>query len=121
MFYAVKEFLYILHKYFQNAIDRYGVIKGLRSKSDAAFIYDYVFFCATKGCKSFASIITLIENEKAEDALILLYSVYRNYLTMVFLKSQPETIDFFIQVPIEVEHGQIKRPEDEEGLIEDRS
>jgi tetratricopeptide (TPR) repeat protein len=113
-----KEYVQLFNRLLQFSIDHYGIVKGLTSKKSTAVIYDYVFFCVTKSCKTLSVIESLLELGKPEDAQMLLYSVYRNYLSVAYLIRHPDSIEFFVKLPILVANGEIKRPVDDGGVID---
>ena len=74
-------------------------------------IRDWLNFCITKSCKSLLAIQILIEFKLGEDSLIILRSVYENYLSLVYVLNHPERISDFIDKPIGVKFGKLKHPQ----------
>jgi len=69
-------------------IDKYGIVQGIKKNGDIngddAFS-DFFLFCITKSFKSFCAVNALIDNCFFQDALILLRTIYENYLILSYL------------------------------------
>lgn len=63
-------------------------------------VNDFVYFCFTKSTKTFSAIEKLILYKHHEDALILIRSIYENYLMTRFVLDNPEQINNFVYYPI---------------------
>lgn len=91
LFYSFKEYIHIFIALYKQTVDMFGSIKATtKQPSTDQYLHDYQFFCFTKSCKSFQAFFALINKGTPEDAMILLYAIYRNYLTMAHLNKQPD-------------------------------
>jgi hypothetical protein len=93
-------------------VDRYLMAEVLAFNDDqiANKIRDLLNFCITKSCKSLIAIQLLLEFRFGEDCLIILRSIYENYLSIVYILKHPERIDDFIEKPLGVKFGSLIHP-----------
>ncbi|HWZ15855.1 MAG TPA: tetratricopeptide repeat protein [Mucilaginibacter sp.] len=96
---VLKQILKINLKKQQEVIDEYGETRYLKSNNQKDIPFDYIFFCFTKFTKTINAILILIDKGLPEDAMALLYSVYRNYLTINFVVKNPDLVQLFILYP----------------------
>jgi hypothetical protein len=105
----------ILRQYETNltlVVDNYLLAEVIvfQDQQPAYMITDWLNFCITKSCKSLLAIQILLKFKFSEDVLIILRSVYENYLSMVYILNHPENIDDFIQKPVGVKVGSYIHP-----------
>lgn len=81
-----------------------------RDNSIHLLVNDFVYFCVAKSCKSLKAIILLIENELPEDAIIILRSLYENYLSMAYVIQNPASVEHFIYKRIGLSRGHLQHP-----------
>ncbi|MBV8251885.1 MAG: tetratricopeptide repeat protein [Chitinophaga sp.] len=117
---ALTENIDIVTKIIQSIIDEYGAVKGLGNGNPGleSFLHDYIFFCFSKSCKSFLAVANLIKSNIPEDAMVILYNVYRNYLNILVTRESAESVVFFIETPIKVAKGLYKAKMNEMGIPE---
>lgn len=95
---------YILRgrKFVDYACFQYGAYNAaISGEADANFIDDYQYFVFTKSTKSLETIRILLRNDKTEDALIVLRSMFEGYLASRFIgeKYDRKLLDDFIFFP----------------------
>jgi hypothetical protein len=100
-------------------IDEYGVAKTILrdSKKFGYHFNDFFYYCATKSCKSLIAVKHLIHNKLSEDALIIIRSMYECYLSISYVKKNPETIDDFVFKKVALHSGRLKHPTSKKGRI----
>jgi hypothetical protein len=116
--YAIKEQIVIQNRLCKKIIATYGEVKALKynSKKRVDFIHDYIFFCFTKFVKSISAISILLDKKLPEDSSIILYSTYRNYLTISFLQKNPQIVEKLISIPILASKGQMENTKTAKGV-----
>jgi hypothetical protein len=72
----------------------------LAGEKSVKFTYDFEYFTFTKSIKSLLSIRALFKENRNEDVLILLRSIFENYLACRYFNENEELIDNFIFIPI---------------------
>lgn len=98
---------------------QYGTLDYfIAGEKNGKFTYDFEYFTFTKSTKTLLSIRTLLKENRNEDVLILLRSIFENYLACRYFNENDELIDNFIFIPI----GLANRLYffDSEGIIKDR-
>lgn len=93
-------------------IDDYGKVLYLRNNNRKNIPHDYIFFCFAKCTKTMKAVLALIKKGYAEDAMTLLYAVYRNYLTIEFIRQNPEMSQALILI------GSYGRFVNEDGVVD---
>lgn len=115
--YKLRNTLFILReqiddyiKHSKGVIDKFGEVKVIKynSQSDETYLHDYMFFCFARSCKTISSIVVLLKKERPEDAMTLLYAVYRNYLMMTFLSRNPKSAYTFIFKSLMLSQGKYR-------------
>ena len=93
LFYSFKEYINIFIALYKQTVDMFGSIKAItKHPTTDQYLHDYQFFSFTKCCKSFNAFSALINKGTPEDAMVLLYAIYRNYLTMAYLNKNPKQV-----------------------------
>lgn len=90
----------------------------LAGEKSVKFAYDFEYFTFTKSTKSLLSIRALFKENRNEDVLILLRSIFENYLACRYFNENDEMIDNFIFIPIGLTNRLYYF--DSEGKIKDR-
>lgn len=83
----------------------YGLLEyGQTSKLTKKLIYDFEYFAFTKSTKTLKSIRTLLKDGHDEDAVVLVRSIFENYLSTRYLHEENEEnlLEEFIINPINV-------------------
>ncbi|RII31043.1 MAG: hypothetical protein CXR30_04365 [Geobacter sp.] len=98
--------------FFMDLIDEHGKPLALiqRSGDVELLVNDFVYFCVTKSCRSLYAIKFLIEKKFAEDALIILRSIYENYLSSTYVIHNPTALEYFIYNRIGLGVGILEHP-----------
>src|SRR5438270_8961999 len=71
----------------QTFVDNYSIAKAIyfdNFKNRTFIVNDFLHFCFTKSCKSLIAVETLLKTHCSEDALIILRSVYENYIHITY-------------------------------------
>lgn len=71
-------------------------------KTSIKLVYDYEYFVFTKSTKTLMAIRKLLKNGFNEDILILVRSIYENYLSCRYLHENEDQIDDFIANPLNI-------------------
>ncbi|MBU3174300.1 DUF5677 domain-containing protein [Clostridium estertheticum] len=58
--------------------------------------HDYLYYCFTKSCRSLLASVVLAKNGLREDSLIILRTVYENYLQISHVLNKPEKIQEYV-------------------------
>jgi len=83
----------------------YGLLEyGQTKKLSQKFVYDFEYFAFTKSTKTLKSIRALLKNGHNEDAMILVRSIFENYLSTRYLHegNDENPLEAFIINPINV-------------------
>jgi len=97
-----------LAQLFMNRIvSEHGVARNVSAatKDRVHAFHDFTLFCATKSLKSLRAIKHLLEEGHGEDALMLIRSLYENYLNLVYVLSQPTQINNVVAVKLGLRVG----------------
>lgn len=98
---------------------QYGTIDYfIAGEKNGKFAYDFEYFTFTKSTKTLLSIRTLLKENQNEDVLILLRSIFENYLACRYFNENDEMVDNFIFIPIGLTNRLYYF--DSEGKIKDR-
>lgn len=83
------------YKQLKDLVDEHAIPIAIVTKqiNTEILVNDFVYFCVAKTCKSTGAIIALLKQEYPEDALIILRSVYENYLSIGYLLKNPANVD----------------------------
>ncbi|MDF1511452.1 DUF5677 domain-containing protein [Robertmurraya sp. DFI.2.37] len=101
----INKFILQSKKFVEYVCFPYGLIDlAVANQLTTKFIYDFEYFAFTKSTKTLVSIRTLLKVGNNEDAMILLRSVFENYLSTRYLheNSDMNNIKDFIINPINV-------------------
>ncbi|WPQ62176.1 hypothetical protein SIO70_27835 [Chitinophaga sancti] len=100
LFYSLKEYINIYIALYKQTVDMFGSIKAItKHLTTDQYLHDYQFFSFTKCCKSFVAFSALVNKGTTEDAMVLLYTIYRNYLTMAYLNKDPKQVLSLFKTP----------------------
>ena len=103
-------------------VDHHGVPIAIVRKeiTPEIVMHDFFYFCVTKSCKSLSAFNTLIEHGFPEDALIIVRSIYENYLSVAFMLNKPSQIDDLVSKRVGFSRGIFKHPISAKGKIDRR-
>ncbi|MDO6657372.1 DUF5677 domain-containing protein [Anaerobacillus sp. 1_MG-2023] len=102
----IKKFIFESRKFVQYSCFPYGLHDLLIIKEkNTKLVYDFEYFSFTKSTKSLISIKSLLDESQNEDAMILLRSVFENYLSTRYFQEHPDRIDDFISNPVQIALG----------------
>lgn len=98
----VNRFILITTRFIETSASPYGLLNSLKGNPTAKLhlSYDFEYFALTKSLKSLIAIRDLLKSGHNEDAIILLRSIFENYLSCRFYNENPEEADEFIRNPI---------------------
>ena len=87
--------------YFSELIDNCGEVKVIKninmdSEVEIDVYHDYIYYCFTKSCRSLISSIMLAREGLKEDCLIILRTIYENYLHMAHTLNNPKKIQEYV-------------------------
>ena len=87
--------------YFSELIDNCGEVKVIQNINidnnlQKNIYHDYIYYCFTKSCRSLISSVVLAKKCLNEDCLIILRTVYENYLHMSHTLNEPEKIQEYV-------------------------
>ena len=103
----------------QQFIQSYSIVEASIHQDKENYEYlcfnDFLHCCFTKSCKSLLAIQNLLLNKFPEDALIVLRSVYENYLHISYVLANPDKIDDLVKKIIGAKLGYFKHPLSKKG------
>lgn len=96
--------------YLNELIDKHGEVKAVKKhfSGDKQLIdvyHDYIYYCFTKSSRSIYSSFVLAKENLREDALIILRTVYENYLRLSYTLKEPMKINEFVFQEIGLKTG----------------
>lgn len=101
----INKFIFQSKKFVGYACFPYGFFDlSVYNELTPRFIYDFEYFAFTKSTKTLLSIRSLLKQGRNEDVMILLRSIFENYLSTRYLLEETENnaIRDFIVNPINV-------------------
>jgi hypothetical protein len=115
----INRFIFESQKFVWYAAFQYGKLNYLISgEKSAHFVYDFEYFAFTKSTKTLLSIKALFKSNKNEDVLILLRSIFENYISCRYYNENDEMADNFIFAPVFLSNRMFVM--DDKGQIIDR-
>jgi hypothetical protein len=101
-------------------ISTYGEVKVIKyGNNDKNFernkYHDFIYFCFTKSCRSLYASIELAEKNFREDSLMVLRTVYENYLHISHVLKNPQKIQEYVDQPVGLFAGKYIYKIDEHG------
>lgn len=98
----INRFILVTTRFIDTSAFPYGLFNSLKGRpvEKLPLSYDYEYFALSKSLKTLVSIRTLLKSGQNEDAIILLRSIYENYLSCRFYNENPQEADEFIRNPI---------------------
>lgn len=117
----INKFILQSKKFVEYACFPYGLIDlAVANELTTKFVYDFEYFAFTKSTKTLLSIRTLLKVGNNEDVMILLRSIFENYLSTRYLheNSDMNGIKDFILNPINVAFSFYNI--NQEGKVENR-
>ncbi len=96
--------------FFMHLVDNHAKPLALISHNPDLLINDFVYFCVTKSYRTLRAIRILINQKFNEDALILLRSVYENYLSSAYVMRTPDALEYFVYNRIGLWVGVLEHP-----------
>lgn len=115
----IKKFVFESRKFVQFSCFPYGLHDLIAvNEKNTKLGYDFEYFSFTKSTKTLISIKKLLDEKQNEDVMILLRSIFENYLSTRYFQENPGKIDEFISNPVQIalRHYIVK----EKGVIFDR-
>lgn len=106
--------------FFAYLIDNYGEVNIIKDNVPPEDIkrntyHDFIYFCFTKSCRSLYSAINLAEKGLREDSLIILRTVYENYLHLAHILNDPLKIQEYVVQTVGLSTGNYKYKIDNNG------
>ncbi|MCT2534658.1 DUF5677 domain-containing protein [Aquibacillus koreensis] len=99
----LNKFIFESKKFVEYSCFPYGVTDQNKIENNYVnMVDDYEYFSFTKSTKTLISIKKLLHSSLNEDAMILLRSIFENYLSTRYLQEHPQEIDEFISNPIQL-------------------
>lgn len=81
----------------------YGLVDLLKfDMKSEKLVYDYEYFVLTKSTKTLLAIRGLLKSRLNEDAIVLVRSIFENYLSCRYLNENSQMIDDFMENPLRV-------------------
>ncbi|PIC99901.1 DUF5677 domain-containing protein [Sporosarcina sp. P29] len=115
----INKFIFRSRDFVDYAAHLYGYSEMLMTgETNSKFTYDHEYFNFTKSTKTLISIRELLKMGQNEDALILIRSMFENYLSSRYLNENEEFIDQLITFPLNLFFAEYNLRE--EGEIFDR-
>lgn len=97
----INKFIFRSRDFVDYAAHLYGYTEMLMTgENNSKFTYDHEYFNFTKSTKTLISIRELLKMGHNEDALILIRSMFENYLSSRYLNENEEFIDQLITFPL---------------------
>jgi hypothetical protein len=97
----LNRFIFEAKKFVWYAAFPYGLADLIKENVKSnKLTYDYEYFAFTKSTKTLFSIKELLKIDNNEDALMLVRSIFENYLSARYLNENPEKIDNFLMHPV---------------------
>lgn len=115
---------FILHskKFVEWSAFSYGTADLLRhSEANNKYTYDHEYFNFTKSTKSLISIRALLKLNHNEDALILVRSIFENYLSSRFLNENVDSFKDFTIVLLKLMSREYVLDDKNNNIIKDRN
>ncbi|MBN1052414.1 hypothetical protein DV092_10255 [Clostridium botulinum] len=96
--------------FFNYLVEQHGEVKFIkygnnRSNEEKYIYHDFIYYCFTKSIRSLYASIDLAEKYYREDCLIILRTVYENYLHIAHVLKEPEMIREYVEQTIGLEFG----------------
>lgn len=109
--------VYILFEYL---VEKYGEIKVIpNSESDEGIflntVHDYIYFCFTKSTRSLMAVNILAKKGHRVDSLILLRTIYENYIRVAYVLKNPIAIIELVIQEVGLRTGDYKYLENDRG------
>lgn len=106
--------------FFNYLIEEYGEVKFIKYENEFEeedrFKYnDFIYFCFTKSVRSLYAAIDLADKYYREDCLIILRTVYENYLYIVHVLNKPSIIQEYVEQVVGLTFGKYRYKTDENG------
>lgn len=106
--------------FFNYLIEQYGEVKFIKYKDEFKeydrFKYnDFIYFCFTKSVRSLYATIDLADKYYREDSLIILRTVYENYLYIVHVLNNPYKIQEYVEQVVGLTFGKYRYKTNENG------
>ena len=110
LYFELDEWLDEAVNYFMHLVDNHAKPLALITGDPDLLLNDFVYFCVTKSCRSLRAILLLIDQRFEEDALILVRSIYENYLSSAYVIQTPTALEYFIYNRIGLGVGVLEHP-----------
>lgn len=106
--------------FFNYLVEQYGEVKIVKYGSDIKErknykYHDFIYFCFSKSVRSLYASIDLAEKCFREDCLIILRTVYENYLHISHVLKNPEMIQEYVEQTVGLDAGIYKYKIDKNG------
>lgn len=100
------------NKHLQALVDEHAIPIAIVTKqiNIEILVNDFLYFCVAKTCKSTGAVIELLKQEYPEDALIILRSIYENYLSIRYLLKNPLNVDDLVSKRVGLATGAFVHP-----------
>lgn len=99
----INKFIFQSHEFIKYSAFPYGLFDLVAyQKKSAKLCYDYEYFVFTKTTKTLIAIRELLKKELNEDVVILVRSMFENYLSCRYLLENEDRVDDFIANPLNV-------------------
>lgn len=96
-----------------------GEAKNLKDGSNSEHTYfDFIMLCFTKSLKSLHAVHLLLKENHGQDSLILIRTIYENYLTIGFLLKDPTKINDLVSGKIVKRTGKYKKDRKQNKIID---
>lgn len=96
--------------FFMHIVDNHAKPLALITEDPDLLLDDFVYFCVTKSCRTFRAILLLIDQRFEEDALVLVRSIYENYLSSAYAIETPAALEYFVYNRIGLGVGVLEHP-----------
>ena len=106
--------------FFNYLISTYGEVKVIKyGNNNKNFernkYHDFIYYCFTKSCRSLYASIELAKSNFREDSLMVLRTVYENYLHIAHVLNNPHKIQEYVAQPVGISTGKYNYKIDEHG------